>query len=78
MGQRWLDGYSAAVEVYLLIQGKRHDIAQIGGGSFILRGEHSIAANTAATLVIVVDGIEERQQILICEDARPDEPVAFF
>jgi hypothetical protein len=78
MGQRWLDGYSAAVEVYLLIKGKRHDIAQIGGGSFILRGKHDIAAKTEATLVVVVDGIEERQQILICEDARNEEPVAFF
>ena len=78
MGQRWLDGYSADVEMYLLVKGKRYDIAQIGGGSFILRGEHDIPAKTSAELVIKIDGEEERQQILICEDARQDEPVAYF
>jgi len=78
MGQRWLDGYSAAVDVYLLIRGKRYDIAQVGGGSFILRGAHDISANTEATLVVVVDGVEERQEILICADAQHEEPVAFF
>jgi hypothetical protein len=78
MGQQWLDGYSADVDVYLLIDDKRYDIAQIGGGSFILRGDHQIPAETQATLVIVVDGTEERQQIVTCEDARKEEPVAFF
>ena len=78
MGQRWSDGYSAAVEVYLLIKGKRYDVAQIGQGSFILRGDHQIAAETAATLVIVVDGEEERQDILICEPVRNEEPAAYF
>ncbi len=78
MGQRWLDGYSSDVEVYLLIKGKRYDVAQIGGGSLILRGSPQIAANTQATLVILVDGTEERQDIIICDDARCEEPVAFF
>jgi hypothetical protein len=71
MGQRWLDGYSAEVEIYLLIEGKRHDVAQIGGGSVI-------AAKTPAELVIVIDGEEERQKILLCQDARREEPIAFF
>jgi hypothetical protein len=78
MGQRWLDGYSADVEVYLLIKGKRYDVAQIGGGSLILRGDATIAAKTQATLVLVVDGIEERQVIILCDDTRREEPVAFF
>lgn len=78
MGQQWSDGYSADVDVYLLIDDKRYDIAQIGSGSFILRGNYQISAQTQATLVIVVDGVEERQQIVICEDARDEEPVAFF
>ncbi len=78
MGQRWLDGYSSEVDVYLLIKGERYDVAQIGGGSLILRGNPVIAANTQATLVIIVDGVEERQEIHICEDVRHEEPVAFF
>ena len=78
MGQRWRDGYSADVEIYLLIDGKRYDVAQIGRGKFILRGEHAIAADTRATLVIIVDGEEERQEILICEDVRHEQPAAYF
>ena len=78
MGQRWLDGYSADVEIYLLIEGRRYDIAQIGGGKFILRGSPQITAQTLATLVILVDGEEERQEIVICNDVQHEEPVAFF
>ena len=78
MGQRWLDGYSADVDVYLLIKGTRYDVAQIGGGQLILRGNPEIPANTQATLIVIVDGLEERQEILICEDAREEEPVTFF
>ena len=78
MGQRWLDGYSADVEVYLLIKGVRYDVAQIGGSKLILRGDPDIPANTQATLVVIVDGVEERQDIVICETARQEEPVAFF
>jgi hypothetical protein len=62
----------------LLIKGERYDVAQIGGGSLILRGNPTIPAKTQATLVIVIDGVEERQEILICEDARNEQPVAFF
>lgn len=78
MGKRWVDGYSADVDVYLLIGEKRYSIAQIGGGSFILRGNQTIPALTEATLVIVIDGVEERQPIVTCEEARNDEPVAFI
>jgi hypothetical protein len=78
MGQRWLEGYSADVEVYLLVRGVRHDVAQIGGGKLILRGNPDIPANTEATLVVIIDGVEERQDIVICEAARQEEPVAFF
>ncbi len=78
MGQRWLDGYSSDVEAYLLIKGKRHDIAQIGNGSLILRGNPEVPSGTPATLVILIDGVEERQEIVLCADAQREEPVAFF
>jgi hypothetical protein len=78
MGQRWLDGYSADIEVYLLVKGQRHDIAQIGGGSLIFRGTPDIRAKTPATLVVKVDGEEERQEILILENVRHEEPVPFL
>lgn len=78
MGQRWLDGYSADVEIYLLIDGRRYDVAQIGGGSLILRGNPEIPADTTATLVILIDGVEERQEIVLCDPAREEEPIAYF
>lgn len=78
MGQRWLDGYSAAVEIYLLVDGTRYDVAQIGAGSLILRGPAQIAAQTMATLVMVVDGEEERQQIVLCSNVQDEEPVTYF
>lgn len=45
MGQRWLDGYSAEVEIYLLVNGKRFDVAQIGNGSLILRPRSDSSLN---------------------------------
>jgi len=79
MGQRWLDGYSAHVEIYLLIDGKRHDVAQIGGGELILRNHVDIEPGTTATLVIVIDGNEERETIVLTAgSAKIEEPVPYF
>lgn len=66
MGQHWIDGYSAHVEIYLLIEGERYEVAQIGPGTLVLRGEGKIPPNTQAKLVIKIDGIEEEDTILIC------------
>ena len=42
MGERSLDGYSADVEIFLMIDGRRHDVAQISGESLFLRHPHPI------------------------------------
>jgi hypothetical protein len=79
MGQHWLDGYSAHVEIHLLLDGKQIDIAQIGHGSFILRSPQSIPPGTEATLVIKIDGREEVEQVFLAEGAtNRGEPVPFF
>ena len=79
MGQRWLDGYSAQVELYFLVDGKRHEIAQIGNGSFILRDPNEIPPGTSGTLVIKIDGREEREEVMLCNGAaKREEPVLFF
>ena len=67
MGQRWLDGYSAHVEIYLEVGGERFDIAQIGDGSFILRDAGQIPIGTRGRLVIKIDGHEEEEQIFLFE-----------
>lgn len=78
MGQRWLDGYSAHVEIYLVVDGKRFDIAQIGDGSFILRDAGEIPIGTIAKLVIKIDGHEEEEQIFLYEGAVASEETVPF
>lgn len=79
MGQRWFDGYSAQVEIFLLVDGKRYEVAQIGAGSLVLRGKFSIPPNTEAKLIIRIDGHEERDTILICNGSEiPREELSFF
>jgi hypothetical protein len=79
MGQRWLDGYSAHVEIYLLVNGERFDIAQIGRGSLILRDSREIPPATHAKLVIKIDGHEEVEYVFLAEGAaNSEQPVPFF
>jgi hypothetical protein len=80
MGQRWLDGYSADVEIYLLIGRRRIDVAQIAGDVLVLRdSQNSIPPETIATLVVLVDGHEEREHILLRSGAEStQELVPFF
>jgi hypothetical protein len=79
MGQRWFDGYSADVEIYLLIDGKRYDVAQICRGQLFLRDSHKIPPSTSAKLVIKIDGIEESDQVILSNGAVSDElAVNFF
>jgi hypothetical protein len=78
MGQRWLDGYSAEVEIYLLVNGKRFDVAQIGNGSLILRDPSPIPASTHAKLVIKIDGHEEIEHVLLTASADESEKLIPF
>ncbi len=78
MGQRWLDGYSAEVEIYLLIAGKRHDVSQIIDDTLILRDQQSISPGTRAMLVIKVDGHEEREQIRLLAGAESNHELIPF
>jgi hypothetical protein len=78
MGQRGLDGYSAEVEIYLLIDGKRREVAQVAGDALVLRDEHPIPPGTSATLVIKVDGHEEREEIFLRDGAENNEQLVPF
>ena len=79
MGQFWLDGHSSDVEIYLLIDGKRFEVAQIADGTLILRDTHEIPPGTSAILVIKVDGHEEREEIFLRSGATSrEELVPFF
>lgn len=79
MGQRWLNGYSADVEIYLLIDREKYDGAQIGGRSLILREPKYIPPATCAKLVTKIDGHEEIEHVLLIHGSQPsEEAVAFF
>jgi hypothetical protein len=79
MGQRWFDGYSANIEIFLLVAGKRHDVAQIGRGSLLLREPTSIPPATDARLTIRIDGHEEIEDVVLIQGAAVnDQPVPFL
>ena len=79
MGHRWQDGYSADVEIYLLVGDSRIEVAQVMGDSLVLRRHQTLPSETIATLVIVVDGQEDREQILLRTSQGSDSDlVAYF
>jgi len=78
MGQRWFDGYSAAIEIYLLIDGKRFDVAQIGQGGLLLRDPVPIPPSTSARLIIKIDGNEEVEHVFLAEGADCSERLVPF
>jgi len=67
MGIRWKDGYSAQVEIYLLVGEDKLPVAQVGPGWFILQEPCAIVPETEAELVIVVDGEETHRHVFIHE-----------
>ena len=70
MGIRWDEGgYSAQVEIYVLIDGAKHDVAQIGPDSLILRQPLEFAKGPAQ-IVVSVDGRQETHEVILY---RPDE-----
>lgn len=62
-----------------MIDGKRYDIAQIGDGTLLLRDNQQIPPQTWAKLVVVIDGHEERDEVVLFKGAvNSEEPVPFF
>lgn len=65
MGTHWQEGgYSATVVMYLLVNGQRYDVAQVGPNSMYLRHNAQIN-NGHAKLVIRVDDHEEIQDVIL-------------
>jgi hypothetical protein len=79
MGTHWNDGYSAQVDMYLVIDGDRVGVAQVGPGWFILEDDRAIPPETDAELVIAIDGRETKRRIFLHEGAiRQGTEVAYF
>ena len=78
MGQKWFDGYSAEIEIYLVINDKRYDVAQIGAGFLMLRDSNEIPPHTHAKLVMIFDGVEEAENVFLADGAKNNEELVPF
>jgi hypothetical protein len=79
MGTSWANGYSAHVELYLLVGGEQLRVAQVGPDSLILRDIRVIAPSTSAKLVINIDDHHEEHEVVLFEGASGTrQPVKFF
>ena len=73
MGKRWSDGYSADVEIYLMIDGRRYDVAQVSGKSLFLRDHHQILPGTNAELVMRIDDHKQSEKVVLQAGTKSDE-----
>jgi hypothetical protein len=79
MGTTWTDGFSAHVDLFLLVDGERLDVAQVGPSSFIFSKPVELPPGTEGELVISVDGVETKSQVLLQHGSRAEiEPVAYL
>jgi len=69
MGIQRENGYSAHVEIYLLVDGEPLRVAQVGPGSLILRDLREIPPGASAKLVIKIDDHNEEHDVILFEGA---------
>ncbi len=79
IGKRRADGYSAHVDIYLIVGNEKIRISRIGPDSFVVADRVEIPPATQCTLVIRVDDHEEACDILITEGVSGNErPARYF
>lgn len=65
MGIQWQDGgYSADVETYLLVDGRKVPVSHVGPDTVILRSDDFVPSGHAQ-IVIVIDGREEVYDVIL-------------
>jgi hypothetical protein len=65
MGTQWKDGYSAHVELFLLVEDKKLRVAQVGPESLILRDACTIPPGTRGRIVIKVDDNQKEHDVVL-------------
>jgi len=61
----WKDGgYSASVDVYVIVDGQKIEVAEIGPDSMVLR-DHEHVVRGSAEIVIEVDGHKEIHHVIL-------------
>lgn len=67
--------YSSSVELYLVVGDERWELASIGPDHVTSRqGEIELDKNCRGQIVMLVDGIERRWEVLLKNGAVPFEP----
>jgi hypothetical protein len=64
-------GYSAQVELQLLLNGSRLPLSHVGRDMFIFREPQVIAPATVGTLLVKIDDTEKRQKVILYDGATP-------
>jgi hypothetical protein len=80
MGINWRDGYSANLQIALIVDGVRYRVGKLGPGSMVLDDTAQISPGTAGTLVVSVDGRSTDEEVILIYGATAgrQEPVPFF
>ncbi|HTU24804.1 MAG TPA: hypothetical protein VMF30_05375 [Pirellulales bacterium] len=80
MGKQWKDGYSASVDLYLMIGDQHFGVGEVGPDALVLdRNDTAIPPGAQGDLVIVIDG-EKTSQTIILPHGAPigADEVAYF
>jgi hypothetical protein len=80
MGITWQDGYSAELEIILIVQGSHYRVAKLGPTYMILVDTPEIPAGAIGKLVVRVDDRSSGQDVLLYQGAvaHRQEPVPFY
>jgi hypothetical protein len=65
MGVHHEDGYSASVEGYFVIAGRRIRLAKTNGSTFVVAESCELAPGTSGEIVVIVDGEENVRSVAI-------------
>jgi hypothetical protein len=77
MGTQWKDGYSAHVELTLVVDGERLPVAQVGPESLILRNASELEP-CFADLIIRIDDTVDNYRIAIYDGASQSNPIVKY
>jgi hypothetical protein len=67
MGVHHEDGYSASVEGYFVVGGRRIRLAKTNGCTFVLAEPCELAPGTAGELVVIVDGEKNVRSVCVAD-----------
>jgi hypothetical protein len=77
MGTQWKDGYSAHVELTLVVDGERLPVAQVGPEAFILRNARELAP-CFADLIVRIDDTVHNYRIAVYDGASQSNPIVKY